>query len=215
MIPLGAYHLPTATKTDALDDRRVARLRAAWPSWESRTHPLGGALLVPSGSARGALDLSRPGVPCDDGMNWHPPQVMPTLYDLAREEMPQPSVVIRLRRIGDVSLPLGVGPVYGAGPKRGKPSSPFGLLAFDLFARGNEPDHVWTADDERDVERLLFLAFQQGYSLTEELFAELAPYDLDEINPILQGIWGCDPKASASDGPTSPPSPQGSSPIRG
>jgi hypothetical protein len=42
--------------------------------------------------------------------------------------------------------------------------------------------------------------------VTEEVFGEIAPYDLDEINVVIATIWGNDPKASRRDGTTSPPS---------
>lgn len=210
---LGAYHLPGLGKLQAGDDPRLGRLRAAWPAWEYRTHPKGGTLLLPKGDTN-AVDLVA-GVKCADGLIWHPPATTPTLHDLAREEIPQPSARITLRRVGPVSIPLGVGPVFGAGPKRGQPSSDFGRLAHDLFARARRPADEWTTTDDRDLERMLFLALQSAYHLTDELFGELAPYDLDEVDSLISAIWGRDPKASASDGATSPPSPQESSPNPG
>ncbi|HEX3134087.1 MAG TPA: hypothetical protein VHX44_10960 [Planctomycetota bacterium] len=195
------------------DDPRMKRLRAAWPVWKYLRNDHG-TLLVPKGTDDALDDCGDP-IDCFDGLRWHPPKELPTLQDLAREEMPQPSVRFKLRRFGTVSVPLGVGPVYGSGRKRGQPSSELGRLTFDLFARGQDKAREWTDADERDVERLLMLAFQAGYSLTDELFTELSPYDADEAEPLLNTIWGSDPKALASDGPTSPPSPQASSATPG
>lgn len=211
---LGAYHMPGLAKLQAADDPRMRRLIAAWPVWEYRTHPAGGALAVPKGLTN-PIDLAGPVVECPDGLRWHPPTTMPTLHDLAREDMPQPAVRIRLRRMGQVSVPLGVGPVYGAGPRKGQPSSELGRLARDLYHRAIDREHEWSDQDDRDTERVCFLSIQAGYSVTEELFGELAPYDQDELSVMIAAVWGCDPKASASDGTTSPPSPQASSATPG
>lgn len=207
---LGCYHMPNVAPMAAGNDPRMARLRAAFPTWEYRRHPDGGTLIVPK-DAGTSLAGCGPAVECHDGLRWHPPIVMPSLHDLARDDMPQPSTRVKLRRCGTISVPLGVGPVYGVGPKRGQPSSTFGRLAFDMFNRTKDADRTWSNEDDNDAERLLMLAIQSGYHLTEELFEEIAPYDQDEAAQILHVIWGNDPKASASDGPTSPPSPRASS----
>lgn len=211
---LGGYHMPGAGKMNAGQDPRMARLRAACKGWEYRSHPDGGVLLIPKGSGLSLADLGAP-VDCADGLRWHPPRTLPTLHDLAREEMPQPATTVTLRRCGTVSVPLGVGPVYGSGPKKGRPSSEFGHLAQSLFQRAQDRSHEWDDQDISDTERLIYLALVFGYALTDELWAELAPYDADEAEPILGAIWGVDPKASASDGRTSPPSPQEPSAIPG
>lgn len=210
---LGCYFLAGVAPLAAGDDPRMKRLRLAWPSWRYVKHGYG-TLLVPKGTDD-ALEQCGDAVDCFDGLRWHPPQELPTLHDLARDEMPQPSVRFTLRRFGTVSVPLGIGPVYGSGRRRGQPSSEFGRLTFDLFGRANDRTREWTDADERDVERLLMLALQAGYCLTEELYGELSPYDADETEPLLNVIWGSDPKASASDGRTSPPSPQESSATPG
>lgn len=211
---LGVYHLPKVLRADAKDHPALARLRTAWKAWGYHSHPDGGTLLIPKGSGL-TLANCRPAVACADVLRWHAPLTLPTLHDLAREDMPQPSARVELRRCGTVSVPLGVGPVYGAGPRRGEASSAFGQLANSLYQRAIDKDHDWSDAEDRDMERLMFLALQAGYSLTEELFGELAPYDTDEVELILAAIWGRDPKASASDGPTSPPSPQASSTTPG
>lgn len=211
---LGAYHLPDVGKLAVVDDPRFARLCTAWPAWEFRTHPAGGTLIVPQGMAT-IIDLHGPVIDCADGLRWHPPTTMPTLHDLARDEMPQPAARVTLRRCGLVSVPLGVGPVYGAGPRKGQPSSEFGRLARDLYRRAIDQAHPWTDREDRDTERVCFLALQAGYHLSDELFGELAPYDQDETELLIAAVWGSDPKASASDGTTSPPSPPGSSAIPG
>lgn len=202
---LGLYRIPGQAQMAASDDPRMARLRAAWPAWDFRRHPDGGTLAVPRGSSPD-LRACGPVRTYVDGLLWHPPAALPTIQDLARAEEVKPSVRLRLRRAGTVSVPLGVGPVYGAGPKRGQPSSEFGILARDLHQRSTDKDRTWTNEDEADVERLLFLAFRCSYHVTEELFGEVAPYDLDEINELIGVIWGNDPKASQRDGTTSPPS---------
>lgn len=211
---LGAYHLPGVPRAQAGDHPAMARLRKAWKAWEYRTHPAGGTLLVPKGT-NARLETCAPAIDCTDGLRWHAPLALPTLHDLARDDMPQPTARIELRRCGTLSIPLGVGPVYGVGPRRGQPSSPYGWLAADLYRRSIDKEHVWTDADDDDVHALVFLALQAGYNLTEELFQELAPYDADELEPLLAAIWGRDPKASASDGRTSPPSPQESSATPG
>jgi hypothetical protein len=184
----------------------MARLRAAWPSWQFRKHPDGGTLAVPKGGPAALGDYGPPR-DCGEGMSWLPPREMPSFYDLAREVEPSPATRVTLRRVGPVSVPLGLGPVFGAGPKRGRPSSEYGLLARDLHQRASDPEHDWGVDDELDVERLLFTALRCGYHLTWELFGELAPYDLDEVGEILGAIWGSHPKPSGSAGSTSPQSP--------
>jgi|GEM_PF-4723480 len=211
---LGIYHLPDQGKLAAGDDPRMARLRSAWPEWEYRSHPAGGTLLLPKGSGL-TLDQCRPPVPCSDGLRWHAPLTLPTLHDLARDEIPQPSARVTLRRTGTVSLPLGVGPVYGSGRRKGQASSAFGILHNDLYNRAHDLERAWTDDDERDVAVMLFLALQSGYHLTEELYEELSPYDADEMKLMMLAIWGSDPKAWASDVRTSPPSPPASSATPG
>ncbi len=208
---LGAYHLPTAgSPVAAMDDQRIARLKAAWPRWRAGRHPSGGCLVAPVGLSEevrldpAAYDADEP---CADGLVWLPPKVTPTLYDLAREDPPRETATVRLRRVGPVTVPLGLGPCFGLGPRRGQPSSEFGTLAHTLRRRARDTEHVWTDDDEVETERLVFLAFQFGYCVTWEIWCRLAPYDLDEVSPILDGIWGLDPKASRDVGPTSPPSP--------
>jgi hypothetical protein len=207
---LGAYHLPDAgSPLAAMGDRRQARLRAAWPRWKAGRHPKGGSIVVPIGLSEAdtmnPADYGAP-EPCSDGLVWLPPRVMPTLYDLAREDPPRETATIRLRRVGPVTVPLGMGPCFGLGPHRGKPSSEFGTLAHEQYRRARDAEYVWTDEDEAAVERLVFLAFQFGYCVTWEIWCRLAPYDLDEVAPILDGIWGLDPKASRDVGPTSPPS---------
>jgi hypothetical protein len=212
MVPLGAYHMPDRSPLAASDDPRMRRLRAAWPSWQFRAHPQGGTLCHVKGGPGMVSDYAA-ARDCGDGMRWLPPQTMPTLYDLAREVQPQPATRVLLRRIGEISIPLGTGPVYGAGPRRGRPSSEFGALASDLYRRSVDTDLPWTDADELDVERLLFLAIRFGYCLTWELFGELAPYDLDEVSEILSAIWGSHPKPLGSDGSTSQQSPPEPSPT--
>lgn len=212
---IGAYHMPDRGKLQVVSDPRFQRLLATWPAWEFRTHPAGGSLLLPKGIDNSGIDLHAPVITCDDGLRWHPPATMPTLHDLARDEMPQPATRITLRRIGQVSVPLGVGPVYGAGRRKGQPSSELGRLAHDLYQRAIDKEREWTQREVDDTERVCFLALRAGYHLSEELFGELSPYDTDETELIVAAVWGSDPKASASDGPTSPPSPQGSSAIPG
>jgi hypothetical protein len=201
---LGAYYFPKISPISTSDDPRMARLRRAWNAWEYIGQD-GGTLVRPKGIGASMHFSAHDTV---DGLQWYPPDQFPSLYDLARADMPQPATRVHLRRIGPVSVPLGIGPVFGAGSKRGQPSSPLGILAAELFTSASDKERAWTTADEKKVEQLLFFALQAGYHLTEELFAELAPYDLDEIPVLLGCIWGNDPKASASDGPTSPPSPQ-------
>lgn len=211
---LGAYHMVGVAPLAAGQDPRMARLRAACKAWEYRRHPAGGTLLIPKDSGT-RLDACVAAVDCFDGLRWHAPAVMPTLHDLAREDMPQPSTRIELRRPGTISVPLGVGPVFGSGPRKGQPSSAMGRLAHDLYARAVDKSHDWTTKDASDTERLIFLAIQAGYSITEELFGELSPYDEDEAELLVAAVWGTDPKALASDGRTSPPSPPVSSATPG
>ncbi len=148
-------------------------------------------------------------VTCDDGLIWFPPAVAPTLYDLAREDPPRETAIVRLRRVGPVNVPLGLGPCFGLGPQRGTPSSEFGRLAHELRQRSRDSEHVWSDADEIDVERLLFLALQFSYVLTWDIWCRIAPYDLDEVSVIVDAIWGLDPKALPGGGPTSVPSPPG------
>lgn len=216
---LGLYRIPDKAQLAASDDPRVARLRAAWPTWDFRRHPEGGTLAVPRGQSPD-LRICGPVRTCVDGLFWHPPATLPTLHDLARDEEVKPSVRLRLRRTGTISIPLGVGPCYGAGPKRGQPSSEFGILARRLHHRAEEAEKnkdtdPWNAQDEVEVERLLFLGFRCSYHLTEELFGDICPYDLDEISDVIGVIWGNDPKASKRDGTTSPPSALASSATPG
>lgn len=214
----GAYHMPDCPgPVAAADDPRVARLRRAG-RWAFAQHPASGCVAYPAEDER--FDPAAHGEPetLADGLVWLPPRVAPSLHDLARASMPQPATTVELRRQGRVSIPLGVGPVYGCGPRRGEPSSEFGELVLAVDQRLSEtgehpPEDLdedlrrWTAADEARLERLCFLALQAGYELTEELFARIAPYDADEIAVIWEGILGIDPKAAAGATATAPPSP--------
>ena len=182
---LGAYLIRGASSAlEASEDPRLPRLRAAWRLW-SYTRTEGGVLCVQAGApVPQTVDGYGPARPCENGLDWLPPKTLPALYDLAREDPPGESTEVVLRRIGPVTIPLGLGPIYGAGRKRGLPSSEYGRHAADLHRRAVDKAHAWCAADELDTERLLFLALRQGYHLTWEIFGELAPYDLDEVSEI-------------------------------
>ena len=214
---LGAYHIREAgTAVAAMSDPRLRRLKAAWPNWKAGVHPSGGCIVAPAGLPGGSLDVAtydQATESCTDGLIWLPPSEPPTLYDLARDDPPREITVVRLRRVGPVNVPIGLGPMFGLGPKRGQPSSEFGTLAHDLRRRAKDPEHVWDTADELAVERLLFLGLQLSYSLTWEIWCRIAPYDLDEVGVIIDAIWGLDPKALPGVAPTSVPSPPGPSPT--
>lgn len=206
---IGAYIIPIqAGLRDADRDPRTARLRAAWPRWRFG-RCADGIIAAPFGlgdACHLSVSAYGPARTCADGLIWLPPVALPSLYDLAREEIPAEVTEIRLRRLGLASVPLGLGPVYGVGPKRGSPSSEYGALAAALYRIANDKAYVWGDDEEREVERLIFLGFRLCYHLTREIWDELAPYDLDEVGDILQCAWGSHPKASSDGGSSSPPS---------
>jgi len=203
---LGTYHVTDAGGPMAVhDDPRVARLKAAYPRWAASRAPAGGVYLSPHGQPP-QVTVSDP-VICDDGLEWYAPTALPQLYDLARDQIPQPSADVDLRRVGRVSLPLGVGPAYAIGPRRGQPSSEYGQAVEQLWQRHQADSDAWTSDDDDHTERVIWLAAAQCYHLTWELWCALCPYDLDETSLILGAIFGLDPKAERGDGATSQPSP--------
>jgi len=216
MMRLGAYLVDAPATPAVLDDPRLGRLRSAWPAWAVAGTVDGRALVIPAGEGCPvSFDRDDYGEAVEglDGLLYLPPDPLPELYDLAREDMPQPAARVSLRRVasggpGEISIPLGLGPVYGVGPRQGEPSSTYGRLAWDLWSRVEE---LPTDDDGNvqlseelleDMRHLAHQAVEQGYHVTWELWWQLAVYDADELSKITDVIWGADPKAAPGDATT-------------
>lgn len=212
---IGSYLIPQASPTTVLDDPRMDRLRAGPPSWTAGRHS-GGALVWPANTPPpSSASVAGDGETCDDGLIYYAPPTLPSIYDQARAVIPDTSGQVRLRRCRQLSIAVGVGPVYALGPRAGTPSTEYGALAQALYQRWNERAvaNVAAEDDldedapsvslqaydvdERDLldaQRLIFLGVQQCYAITWEYWAALSLYDADESNLLLNTIMGLDPK---------------------
>jgi hypothetical protein len=208
-----SYLLPGVHAADALADPRLARLRRACARWTAIPHP-DGALLVPTPETGAARPPTiRAWRDTDDGLRYGTPDPLPTIGDLARRHCP-PCTDVDLVCGASVSLALGA-----AAPRRirlaatsirlDEYATPLGTLSHHLRCRTVAGESV----PDEETARLIFLALQACYHLTEEMADDLALLTTADLIPCLVAVWGGDPKAAAGGGPISQQPPPASSAI--
>lgn len=185
---------------DASEDKSFARIQPAGP-WKYTNHNHDGKRGVLA--FLGEESALEPHRTCKDGLVYFGPAKPPSQEDLARlRSMPCFTVTTSSGRILDIPLA-----VYS--PR---------ILAFDgevdggEFATefGREALRIWNAIEAKnypkngEIARLVFLAVQQCYAVTEELLSDLGWLTDADIVPILLAVGGRDPKFAAAAGATCP-----------
>jgi hypothetical protein len=207
---------------------RFHRLHRAWPNlqddpsqrWSAQQHPVQGTMVVWPGQHGSGLQLDAFGPPrvTHDGLTYYPSLEKPTPIELMRDENTRLSGTwVSLYGGGELFIALATATpreiilCASGGIKIGRHKAEYGLLAHDLY----EPflKEGITFEDPR-LGRLLFLALQQSYCITEEMIEDLGWICEADISPIIHAIMGIDPKASAvalagsaSQGQSTPTSP--------
>ncbi len=208
-----AYWFKDATLASVGDHPRAARLRRAWPNipddpecrWMAQSHPVQGTLVVWPRPADGSgIPLEAFGKPREiaDGLTYFPSLAPFTMIDVIRPERHRgqgtwcslysgESLYVPLALATYRELILGA----GGGLKLGGYQNEYGTLGhelFDVFVK----EGIQYSDPR--LTRLLFLALQQSYTLTEEMAEDIRWLGEADINPVLHAIFGIDPKALAA-----------------
>lgn len=228
MVARWAYWANDVGLMQAAESPRFHRLRRAWPNlpddpqqrWSAQPHPVQGTMIVWPGLHGGGVSLESFGPPREthDGLTYFPSLEQPTPIDLMRDEKNRlPGTWVNL--YSGLELHIGLATATpreimlqaSGGIALGKHKSEYGLLAHALFDEFVK-DGVSYADPR--LGRLLFLAVQQSYCVTEELIEDLGWFTEADINPIMHAVMGIDPKAlaaaldgSVSQGQSTPTSP--------
>ncbi len=142
-----------------------------------------------------------PGKTCSDGLVYFSKE-LPTQEDLAKEIVtPRFPITLASGRVIDI-------PMCIYAPR---------ILAFDCMEDGEhatefgrEGYRIWqmieakTYPKDAEVKRLIFLAIQHCYAVTEELLSNLGWVTDADVVPICLAVSGRNPKSAAVAGVTSP-----------
>lgn len=198
----------------AAEHPSFARLRRGWPNladspgerWQVQQHPNGGALVVwPGIQDASTVPLEALGTPrvTHDGLVYYPSRVVPTHEDLIRPEQHRPTGTwIQLTSGQELYVALAVATPRemilraGGGIAFGKYQNEYGLLGHELWEPFWAPGGI-NPEDPR-LARILFLAIQQSYFVTEESFEDLPWLSTRDVVPMMHAIQGVNPKASAA-----------------
>jgi hypothetical protein len=136
--------------------------------------------------------------PCSDGLLFFC-KSLPDQPALAKEvNSPRFPVTLKSGRVIDIPLAVYAPRVLAFDSmEEGEHATEFGREAFRIWQRIDEKN--WPSNTE--VKRLIFLAVQQCYAVTEELLSKIAWITDADIVPIVLAISGRNPKsvAAASD----------------
>jgi hypothetical protein len=148
---------------------------------------------------------------CPDGLWYGSGGGLPSQASLAREAAP-PGVDLVLGGGTTLTIPLAVAAPrlidFGAGGI-GEPATELGRLAYRIYDRLTAEQGIGLADP--DLHRLVLLAVQASYRVTEELLTDLGWISTVDLDPIVCAIFGTHPKASAGGAGNSPSPPADSS----
>ncbi len=196
----------------ARESPRFARIMAAGP-WQFRDYDHDGKHGVIA-QWKGVTEESY-GTPrlCSDGLWYFPAGAALTIASLAKDNVPT-GIDVDLSTGVTLTIPLALAAprllTFGDDDGLGAPASEFATLADQVFERLRKKEPVTLRD--KDVRRLVVLAVQQSYRVTDEVLTELRWITTLDVDPILCAIMGSDPKASPDANATSP-SPASGSPV--
>lgn len=163
----------------------------------------------------------RPSRPCDDGLIFFAPKVLPSQALLAKPNATR-GLDVTLSRGYQLSIPLvALAPKFVSFTGGAlKPATELESLALAVWERmdaaakeiaeakaAKEPLPVGVPMSDPDVLRLVALAVMENYLVTPELLEELRWITTRDIQPIIYALEGTDPKSAAGVEPTSPSSP--------
>ncbi len=208
-----AYWIKDLAPGLALTSPRTERLRRACPNvpddpeqqWMAYPHIAGGTLLVYPALDRAAVPLEAFGPPVDtfDGMVFYPPKdaIEPEAM-IKSEQLRGPGNWYATTRGQSIWIPLATATpreviiVAGGGFRYGGFINEYGLLGHEMFDAMHASENGITFADER-LWRLVMLAIQGAYLLTDELVERCNWFSSRDIAPVAFLIFGLDPKASA------------------
>lgn len=205
------YLLPGAPQ-NALGSPAAKRLRAAWPrlpddSRGFQCQASGHQTLMSWPRYDGAaVTLEHFGAPraCEDGLTYLPSLEPATVEDLIRPEKDRPQGGWMASQGGEslwISLALATPRqllIGTKGFKHGRYATEFGLLAHDLFEVYVGKEGLLYADPR--TLRLMQLTLQAAYHTTEEMIEDDIFHLSDkDVQPILDLVFGTDPKPLAAE----------------
>lgn len=198
----------------AAEAKQFARLRRAWPNladspderWQIQEHPNGGSVVIwPRAEDGSSFPLEAFGASRDtsDGLVFYPSREEPTKIDLIRPEQHRLNGTWVQLSSGDsifialaTETPRQMVLRAGGGIAFGKYQNEYGLLGHELFEPFFSPGGISYTDNR--LGRLIFLATQQSYYVTEDMAEDLPWYSTADVVPIVHAIMGVDPKAFAA-----------------
>lgn len=142
---------------------------------------------------------------CFDGLMYLPPATLPGTIDLLRPERRMRFIDVLTSRGVLLSIPVASAAareVDFSAKKFGVPSDDFGKCAYAFFDRLSDTKAASQPKlGDADTLRLVMLAVQQFYRVTEELLNDLGWISSLDIDPIISAIMGAtDSKTKAADG---------------
>lgn len=208
-----AYWIKDLAPSAALSSPRTERLRRACPNvpddpeqrWMAYPHAQGGALMVYPARDSAAVPLDAFGPPVDtfDGLVFYPPLDPIVPEDAIKAEQQRgPGNWHGTTKGLSLWIPLAAATprevivVAGGGFRYGGFANEFGLLAHELWD-AMQADKELTFDEPR-LWRLLLLAIQRAYALTDELIERCGWFTSADVGPITFLVFGLSPKALAA-----------------
>jgi hypothetical protein len=197
---LEAAKAPDAMRLAA--EPRLARLRGAGP-WQFKAHSAGGCLATWRDAEIPSEDdlAAREAVTCADGLIYYRAKVPPTLADVAKDIRSDFDTDVTLGSGLVVTIALAASAPYrvrfasvGAGP----PATEYGRVAREVWRLidEQEPANAPRVTSEHPLlKRLLVLAIQQRYRVTDEALDDMDLITSEDIEPIYRAIIGSAKKA--------------------
>ncbi len=138
---------------------------------------------------------------CGDGLIYFGFVTEPHQSDLARENIPGAfPVTLASGRVLDIPLAVESPRILAFdGSEESEHSSEFGSEAFRIWTKIESKD----CPTKAELRRLIYLAINQCYAVTEELLTQLKWCSDTDLVPITLAIGGRDPKFAAAGGDTS------------
>jgi hypothetical protein len=209
-----AYWIKDLTPHDALASPRTERLRRACPNvpddpeqrWMAVNHPSGGTLLVYPARDGAAVPLTAfgPAEATFDGLTFYPPlEAIDPLETIKAENARGAGSWYGTTKGLSVWVPLATATprevilVAGGGMRLGDYANEFGVLAHELWDTMKSTKDGIGYDDAR-LWRLIMLAVQRAYALTDELVQRCGWFTTADIAAVTMLVFGLSPKALAA-----------------
>ncbi len=182
---------------DEADCFKRIKLGGPW-KWTQTHHKGARGVLAFRGDI--PLDLGE-GKTCSDGLVYFSKEI-PAQDDLAKSNTgPRFPVELSSGRVIDIPLAVYAPKVLAFdSDAEGEHATEFGREAYRIWGKIEAKDYP----QDKDMKRLIFLAIQQTYGVTEELLSQLGWITNLDIVPIALAVSGRDPKSVAVASVTSP-----------